>query len=161
MKILLKVPGYTDTTFDNYENLNFIWEIIENYPNAKLEIVDENKETIVTDKDDVKESIDTVVNVENSDVKEVTLKYIVPKQVTFTQRFQDRLNTDISDILDSVYPNFFVIDSIKFEDNDEITDSMNMYIIIKALNEEATNSLSYLDKNVEYIIKDLVDYYIK
>lgn len=44
-KIILQCPNYKDSVFDSYEDLNIIWQIIENYKDCKLVIVYDNNES--------------------------------------------------------------------------------------------------------------------
>lgn len=44
MKIILKCPGYKDSIFDSYEDLNIIWQILDNYDNCTVEVVYEEKD---------------------------------------------------------------------------------------------------------------------
>lgn len=160
MKIILRVPGYSDVTFNSYENLNLIWEIMENYKDCSIiPVYDENATTATTVEDEVKveENIESV----NEVTKEVLLSYQVPKSVTFTSRFQNRINKELTDVLDSVYPDCFVITSIKFDEIEDNTEDMLMTIHVQAKTDDAIDKLRFLDKNVEFIVKDLVDYYIQ
>lgn len=160
MKIILRVPGYSDVTFNSYENLNLIWEIMENYKDCSIiPVYDENVTTATTVEDEVKveENIESV----NEVTKEVLLSYQVPKSVTFTSRFQNRINKELTDVLDSVYPDCFVITSIKFDEIEDNTEDMLMTIHVQAKTDDAIDKLRFLDKNVEFIVKDLVDYYIQ
>lgn len=158
MKIVLHIPNYGDYTFESYEDLNIIWEIMESYKDCTISLVyDDAPQSLEQDEGTiVKESVESINNEEGT----AHLQYIVPKSVTFTQRFQDRINKEVSDILNSVYPDMFNISGIRFEDIEPDSENMKMYIDVKANNESALNTINYLDKNVEYIIKDLVDYYI-
>lgn len=186
MKIILRIPGYNDIIFEDYEDLNVLWQVLENYSNCQLLIVnneeqsEEPVETEIPRKTDTKTEIprekteegltncsDTIgteiaEDIGSTDIEkaEATLKYSVPKSVTFTQRFQDRVSKEITDILNSVYPGLFSIDNISYKDKVNDDENMDMFINIKANSEEGMNSLIYLDKNVEYIMKDLIDYYI-
>ena len=160
MKIILRVPGYSNVTFNSYENLNLIWEIMENYKDCSIiPVYDENTTTATTVEDEVKveENIENV----NEVTKEVLLSYQVPKSVTFTSRFQNRINKELTDVLDSVYPDCFVITSIKFDEIEDNTEGMLMTIHVQAKTDDAIDKLRFLDKNVEFIVKDLVDYYIQ
>lgn len=160
MKIILRVPGYSDVTFNSYENLNLIWEIMENYKDCSIiPVYDENTTAFTTVEDEVKveENIESV----NEVTKEVLLSYQVPKSVTFTSRFQNRINKELTDVLDSVYPDCFIITSIKFDEIEDNTEDMLMTIHVQAKTDDAIDKLRFLDKNVEFIVKDLVDYYIQ
>lgn len=162
MKILLRVPGYSDVTFDNYEDLNVIWQILENYKNCELKIIsDDNNDDIQTqiesdEQTEVKEAIESID--ENSNT--ATLAYIVPKSITFTQRFQERVNKEITAILNSVYPDSFIITSISYKDIETDKENMQMVISIEANDSKGMENLKYLDSNVEYIMKDIIDYYL-
>ena len=147
MKVILKVPGYTDTTFDSYEDLNFIWEILANYKDCSLEVIYEDTNNM----EPIKETVD------NKKDNKAVFSYEVPKQVTFTKRFQDRVKEEIEDVLNSVYSYGFEIEDIKFKDDE----NMIMSITIKALNSDSMNAIDYLDENIGFIIKDLIDYYMK
>lgn len=150
MKIILKCPGYSDTVFNSYENLNIIWELIENYNNITLEVVKDDKDT------NVNESISSInSNLENTQIE---FKYEVPKDIVFTQRFQDRVNHDISSILQSVYPEQFDITYIKFSEN---RNTMYMLVGVDISKKDTEISLDFLDENIGYIVKDLIDYYIE
>lgn len=146
-KVSLKIPGYKDIVFDSYENLNLIWEIIEEYPNCKIEVISKDDSKIT-------ENIENFNNKSN----EAILNFSVPKKVTFTSRFQERVKNEIENILSSVYPDMFEISKISYEDFDE--NDMIMAINISAKNEKGISNLKYLDKNVEFILKDLIDYYL-
>ena len=162
MKIILRVPGYSDVTFNSYENLNLIWEIMENYKDCSIIPVYDNSEdktttTVVEDDVKIEENIENV----NEVTKDVILSYQVPKSVTFTSRFQNRINKELTDVLDSVYPDCFIITSIKFAEIEDNNEDMLMMIHVQAKTDDAIDKLKFLDKNVEFIIKDLVDYYIQ
>lgn len=146
-KISLSIPGYRDIIFDSYENLNIIWEILEEYPNCKIQVITEEESKI-------NESIENFDKENN----EAILTFLVPKKVTFTSRFQERVKNEIESILSSVYPDMFEISKISYEDFDE--NDMIMAINISAKNEKGISNLKYLDKNVEFILKDLIDYYL-
>lgn len=148
-KIILSVPGYSDTVFDYYEDLNFIWQVLDNFRGASLRIV----------YDEDKKQVDEAVSTEEE--KYTILEYKVPKSVTFTQRFQDRVTKEITSVLDAVYPDCFSISEVKYEDIEDDMDNMLMKIRVDANNDNtAMNALKFLDNNVEYIIGDLVNYYI-
>lgn len=162
MKIILRVPGYSDVTFNSYENLNIIWEIMENYKDCSIIPIydNEDKTTTTTTVDDtikVEENVESV----NEVTKEVLLSYQVPKSVTFTSRFQNRINKELTDVLDSVYPDCFIITNIKFDEIEDNIEDMLMTIHVQAKTDDAIDKLRFLDKNVEFIVKDLVDYYIQ
>lgn len=152
MKIALRVPGYSDVVFDSYEDLNIIWEFLDHYPDYDTELI------IIKDNDEkkIEEKVENVDEV----VKSATLTYTVPKSVTFTQRFQERVQKEINDILNSVYPDSFSIVSITYGDIEDDLENMTMNIEIEAINDKGMENLKYLDKNVEYIMKDLIDYYL-
>lgn len=155
MKIILRAPGYTDVTFDAYEDLNIIWQILEGYKNCELKIVyDENNET--EEQTEVKEAVETIDDINNT----ATLAYIVPKSITFTQRFQERVNKEITAILNSVYPDSFIITNISYKDIETDKENMQMVINIEATDSKGMENLKYLDSNVEYIMKDIIDYYL-
>lgn len=162
MKILLRVPGYSDVTFDNYEDLNVIWQILENYKNCELKIIsDDNNDDIQTqiesdEQTEVKEAIESIDEKDNT----ATLAYIVPKSITFTQRFQERVNKEITAILNSVYPDSFIITNISYKDIETDKENMQMVISIEANDSKGMENLKYLDSNVEYIMKDIIDYYL-
>lgn len=157
MKIILRVPGYTDVTFDAYEDLNIIWQILEGYKDCELKIVyDENTNTATEEQTEVKEAIENIDETNNT----ATLTYIVPKSITFTQRFQERVNKEITTILNSVYPDNFIINNISYKDIETDKENMQMIISIEANNSKGMENLKYLDSNVEYIMKDIIDYYL-
>lgn len=156
MKIVLRVPHYSDVVFNSYEDLNFIWKVIENYNDCQLIVVDNEDEEEFDKQQEVQENIETVDEITNT----VTLTYLVPKSVTFTQRFQERIVKEVFEVLNTVYPEQFEITSVKYQDIEENPDEMKMVIEIKAANDKGLESLKYLDNNVEYIIKDLVEYYL-
>lgn len=152
---LNKTSNYTKMlkdimTFTNkyVENIDYNIIIYQTEENTNLSV--NNKE------EKIEESVENIDTVNNS----AQLKYTIPKSVIFTQRFQDRIRKDIIEILDSVYPNYFTIDNILFDDNYD--DSMTMIVNISAdiNNDKALKELDNLDKNVEFIVKDLVDYYL-
>lgn len=159
MRIIARIPNKKNIIYNSFEDLNSIWMLLNDYKNVELAILD--------DKEEINESIINEIPLKTSPtpLNMVTLNYTVPKKVTFTQRFQDRIKKEISDILNTVYPNMFVVDDIAYNDITDDDENMFMYINIKVNeeagnSEEAINKLNYLDKNVEYILKDIVDYYI-
>lgn len=156
MKIILRVPHYSDIVFESYEDLNFIWKVVEEYNDCQLIIVDDEDEEEFDKQQEVKENIETVAD----DDDYAVLSFLVPKSVTFTQRFQDRVKKEIIEILDSVYPNSFNIKDITYNDIDDDLDNMKMIIRIKAVSDSGTENLKYLDKNVEFIMNDLINYYL-
>lgn len=157
MKIILRAPGYTDVTFDAYEDLNVIWQILEGYKDCELKIVyDESTDTEIEEQTEVKEAIESIDETNNTAI----LAYIVPKSITFTQRFQERVNKEITTILNSVYPDNFIITNISYKDIETDKENMQMVISIEANNSKGMENLKYLDSNVEYIMKDIVDYYL-
>lgn len=187
MKIILRVVGYSDIIFENYEDLNVIWSILENYDDCQLiisknteegaeepvetEVPRKSEEIIETEVKRTEESLTNPCDVGVTEVSEdigstddekaeAILKYSVPKSVTFTQRFQDRVSKEITDILNNVYPGMFIIDNISYKDKPDDEENMEMFITIKATSTDGMSSLVYLDRNVEYIMKDLIDYYI-
>lgn len=156
MKIILRVPHYSDMVFESYEDLNFIWKVVEEYNDCQLIIVDDEDEEEFDKQQEVKENIETVAD----DDGYAVLSFLVPKSVTFTQRFQDRVKKEIIEILDSVYPNSFNIKDITYNDIDDDLDNMKMIIRIKAVSDSGAENLKYLDKNVEFIMNDLINYYL-
>lgn len=156
MKIILRVPHYSDIVFESYEDLNLIWKVVEEYNDCQLIIVDDEDEEEFDKQQEVKENIETVAD----DDDYAVLSFLVPKSVTFTQRFQDRVKKEIIEILDSVYPNSFSIKDITYNDIDDDSDNMKMVIRIKAVSDSGTENLKYLDKNVEFIMNDLINYYL-
>lgn len=161
VKIDLNIPSYASITFENYEDLNLIWEVLENYKDCSLsviydETVDVPSDTSDLQQEEVSEDIAVVDNVADT----ADLVYKVPKSVTFTQRFQSRINKELTDVLNAVYPDYFNIDSISFEDIEDDSENMKMLIKISAKDEQYMIALKYLDENVQYIIEDLVNYYI-
>lgn len=152
-KIILTAPGYTPVTFDSYEDLNYIWQILENYPNCKLEIVNDNN---TENEVEIPESIISSDEINNK----VICEYDIPKSVVFTSRFQDRIKKDIEEVLSSVYPNYYEISSIGYRDNEENLESIKLILSIKALSDDAMNTIKYIDDNIKYIINDLVEYYL-
>lgn len=156
MKIILRVPHYSDMVFESYEDLNLIWKVVEEYNDCQLIIVDDEDEEEFDKQQEVKENIETVAD----DDDYAVLSFLVPKSVTFTQRFQDRVKKEIIEILDSVYPNSFNIKDITYNDIDDDLDNMKMIIRIKAVSDSGTENLKYLDKNVEFIMNDLINYYL-
>lgn len=185
MKIILRIVGYNDIVFESYEDLNVLWSILENYENCQLiisrdekaeepvktEVPRESEEIVETEVKRTEEGLTNPCDIVGTEIAEdigstdeknaeAVLKYSVPKSVTFTQRFQDRVSKEITDILNNVYPNMFIIDNISYKDKPDDGDNMEMFITIKATSDDGMNSLVYLDRNVEYIMKDLIDYYI-
>lgn len=156
MKIVLRVPHYSDIVFKSYEDLNLIWKVVEEYNDCQLIIVDDEDEEEFDKQQEVKENIETVAD----DDDYAVLSFLVPKSVTFTQRFQDRVKKEIIEILDSVYPNSFNIKDITYNDIDDDLDNMKMIIRIKAVSDSGAENLKYLDKNVEFIMNDLINYYL-
>lgn len=156
MKIILRVPHYSDIVFKSYEDLNLIWKVVEEYNDCQLIIVDDEDEEEFDKQQEVKENIETVAD----DDDYAVLSFLVPKSVTFTQRFQDRVKKEIIEILDSVYPNSFNIKDITYNDIDDDSDNMKMIIRIKAVSDSGAENLKYLDKNVEFIMNDLINYYL-
>lgn len=156
MKIILRVPHYSDIVFKSYEDLNLIWKVVEEYNYCQLIIVDDEDEEEFDKQQEIKENIETVAD----DDDYAVLSFLVPKSVTFTQRFQDRVKKEIIEILDSVYPNSFNIKDITYNDIDDDLDNMKMIIRIKAVSDSGTENLKYLDKNVEFIMNDLINYYL-
>lgn len=156
MKIILRVPHYSDMVFESYEDLNLIWKVIEDYNGCQLIVVDDEDEEEFDKQQEIKENIETVADDDDCAV----LSFLVPKSVTFTQRFQDRVKKEIIEILDSVYPNSFSIKDITYNDIDDDSDNMKMIIRIKAVSDSGTENLKYLDKNVEFIMNDLINYYL-
>lgn len=156
MKIILRVPHYSDIVFESYEDLNLIWKVVEEYNDCQLIIVDDEDEEEFDKQQEIKENIETVAD----DDDYAVLSFLVPKSVTFTQRFQDRVKKEIIEILDSVYPNSFNIKDITYNDIDDDLDNMKMIIRIKAVSDSGTENLKYLDKNVEFIMNDLINYYL-
>lgn len=102
---------------------------------------------------EIEESVN--LNTQNDSIE---LQYTVPKVVAFTSRFQYRIENEVEDILNNIYPNCFKIREVVYKENND--DNMIMAIQIEANTENAIDKLKDLDKNVEYIIKDLVEYYI-
>ena len=156
MKIVLRVPHYSDVVFESYEDLNLIWKVVEEYNDCQLIIVYNKDEEEFDKQQEIKENIETVAD----DNDYAVLSFLVPKSVTFTQRFQDRVKKEIIEILDSVYPNSFNIKDITYNDIDDDLDNMKMIIRIKAVSDSGTENLKYLDKNVEFIMNDLINYYL-
>lgn len=156
-QLKLKIPERNkEILFRDYEDLNVIWRVLEDYKNCTIEIVYDD----VDQKLDIKEDInsdDIVTNKENTVNQDyVNLNFVVPKTVIFKQRFQDRVKTEVLDVLNSVYGNnSFILDSVKYEELD--SENMNMIITIRS---EQKDKLQYLDSNVAYIMKDLIDYYM-
>lgn len=163
-KITLKVPGHDDVIFDSYEDLNVIWMVLDDYKDVKLEVINEDKQNL---EDNIKEEDNKVEEslVVNEDIESVDetnnttkLVYPIPKNVVFTQRFQDRVEKEITNILNAVYPNLFTVLSTQYSES-SIPDTMNIAIDIKANGDNSFTQLNQLDDNVRYIIDDMVSYY--
>ena len=75
MKIILRVPGYSDVTFNSYENLNIIWEIMENYKDCSIiPIYDEDKTTTTTAVDD-SVKVEKISDQEEKEMLDMLKKY--------------------------------------------------------------------------------------
>lgn len=166
MKIVLKVPGYTDVIFNNYEDLNFIWDVLNNYKNCTLEIIKDNEEKdnkeIVETEDIKEEEVKEDININNVQENDnITVSYIIPKKVVFTSRFQDSIKNDVSKLLNSVFPNCFNIENISYKEIKDDRENMQLNIDIK-INENceaAIDKIYGVDEDIKYIVDDLVDYY--
>lgn len=136
-------------TEDNIQDIfNVLNENENNLIYANLEIdLDENKE--------ISESVKNLDY--NNDI--ALLHYNIPKQIVFTQKFQDRIKKEIASIIESVYPESYDVINITYDEGDKEGD-MQINIEIQAKTDKALNTIEYLDNNVKYIVENIVDYYI-
>lgn len=91
--------------------------------------------------------------------KNIDLIYDVPKNVAFTQRFQDRVKHDIPNIIESVYDDCKVVNIYWVDKGDE--NKMTLTIMVEFASENFDKYSKYLDENVGYAVKDIVNYYSK
>lgn len=149
--ITLILPNNEKVVFTE-NNIKNIFDILnkneENLLYADLKIdLDENKE--------ISESVKDL----NYDNNTALLHYDIPKQVVFTQKFQDRIKKEITSIIESVYPESYNVIGITYNEGDK-EENMQINIEIQAKTDNAINTIKYLDDNVKYIVENIVDYYI-
>ena len=137
---------FTENSIKNI--FNILNKNEENLLYADLKIdLDENKE--------ISESVKDL----NYDNNTALLHYDIPKQVVFTQKFQDRIKKEITSIIESVYPESYNVIGITYNEGDK-EENMQINIEIQAKTDNAINTIKYLDDNVKYIVENIVDYYI-
>lgn len=149
--ITLTLPNNEKLIFTE-DNIKNIFDILnkneENLLYTDLEInLDENKEISESVKD---------LNYNNNTA---SLHYNIPKQVVFTQKFQDRIKKEIASIIESVYPESYNVINITYNESDK-EENMQINIEIQAKTDDAIDTIKYLDDNVKYIVENIVDYYI-
>lgn len=149
--ITLILPNNEKVVFTE-NNIKNIFDILnkneENLLYADLKIdLDENKE--------ISESVKDL----NYDNNTALLHYDIPKQVVFTQKFQDRIKKEITSIIESVYPESYNVIGITYNEGDK-EENMQINIEIQAKTDNAISTIKYLDDNVKYIVENIVDYYI-
>lgn len=143
----------------NNEKVVFTENSIKNI----FDILNKNEENLLyadlkIDLDENKEISESVKDL-NYDNNTALLHYDIPKQVVFTQKFQDRIKKEITSIIESVYPESYNVIGITYNEGDK-EENMQINIEIQAKTDNAINTIKYLDDNVKYIVENIVDYYI-
>lgn len=151
--ITLKLPD-EELIFDE-NNINEIFDKLNSVNEQDLVYTDLILNLAENKNEEISEAIETV-DFENNTV---SLHYDIPKQVVFTQKFQDRIKKEISSIIESVYPESYDVVNISYNEGDK-EGNMQINIDIQAKTEKAINTIEYLDNNVKYIVENIVDYYI-
>lgn len=151
-ELYLNIPGYekiyVTSAEDITEILNEVDEQDAKFSTINLVVADTNNNMIA---EDIVPSF--------KDTNEVKLKYNVPKQIVFTQKFQDRIKKEIPSVIESVYPEQYDIIDISY--NTVTNDNVELSIYIKAKTENASQNLKYLDENIGYTVNNIIDYYNK
>ena len=147
-KIKLRLPD-GDIYFDMDNTISDIFKSLNEsdllYADVSL-VIDDDKEKISE-------------KVTKIDDNSASLYYDLPKNIAFTNKFQDRIKKEVPSIIESVYPDYYEITKINYIDETE--DSIKLNIEILAKSEDAVNSLQYLDNNIGYIVDDILNYYSK
>lgn len=152
----LVIPGYHAIKLNDNTTIGDIFDIIDQ---AELSFSDRLDVRVNLDFDfdeeDQVEEISEMATQRNKDT--ITLSYEIPKNIAFTNKFQDRIRREIPDVIESVYPNLYSVGSFTFAE--DLPSQMKLSIQIKALTPDAVKNMSYLDENVNYIVEDIVEYY--
>lgn len=154
MKILLTIPGHDKVTFNSYEDLNIIWQIAEEYPNCEIELIYNEKEEYNEEEKEVNERVLS----ESEDT--YIFEYKIPKLIVFQKRFQDRLSSEVAEVLNNVYPDKFNILDIYYSDNDG--SNINVVFKIEILDKNNFDvTAQNIDEGLNMTIQNLVDYYME
>lgn len=151
MKVLLTVPGHDKITFNSYEDLNIIWQIAEEYPDCEIKLV-------YNEKEEYNKEVNERVLSESEDA--YTFEYKVPKLIVFQKRFQDRLSSEVAEVLNNVYPDRFNILDIYYSNNDG--SNINVVFKIEILDKDNFDiTAQNIDEGLNMTIQNLVDYYME
>lgn len=143
---------YTGKFRFNKDNINSFFDIInssdveDDYLYCDINVILENKE-----QEEISE------NIIQEDSEKIYLTYVVPKNLVFTQKFQDRIKKEIPSVIEEVYPNQYIIEDFNYSEFD--SDNMNLNLTVK-INDSKQDS-KYLDNDIGYIVEDIVNYYKK
>ena len=155
-EIELVLP-YTGSFKFNKNNIDQFFDTINRctderdylYSGVIIHLEDENEE------EEEEEQISE--NIEHEENNMIYLSYTAPKELAFTQKFQDRIKKEVPAVIDTIYPDIYNFKEILYSDNGD--DTMNLNFIVESLTEE--NGSKYLDKDVGFTIDDIINYYKK
>lgn len=114
-------------------------------------------DAVETDTDTNTTPVDERVKQQNKDT--LLVSYDIPKKIAFTQKFQDRIRTEIPDVIDSVYHNLYDIKDISFIEDS--TETIKLNIKVKCNTPDAVRNQDYLNDNIGYIVDNIIKYYTK
>lgn len=156
MKVLLTIPGHDEIIFNSYEDLNIIWQIVEEYLDCEIKLIyDKEKKTEINDEET---KIDERVLSENEDA--YTFEYKIPKLIVFQKKFQDRLSSEVAEVLNNVYPGKFNILDVYYGDSDG--NNINVVFKIEILDKDNFDvTAQNIDEGLDMTIQNLVDYYME
>lgn len=165
-KMKVDLPGRKVVYFESNKTIQDVLD----YINSQLDYIGRRDIPFITAEialdfktDDYEDDDDDQSKRISEDIKEtgknsIDLYYSVPKNLAFTQRFQDRIKYDIPNVIESVYDDCKITD-IAYVDEDE--ENMKLTINVESTNENFMKHSKYLDKNVGFIVNDIIEYYNK
>lgn len=153
MKVLLTIPGHDEIIFNSYEDLNIIWQIAEEYSDCEIKLIYDTKKTV-----DNETEVNERVLSENEDA--YTFEYKIPKLIVFQKKFQDRLSSEVAEVLNNVYPGKFNILDVYYGDSDG--NNINVVFKIEILDKNNFDvTAQNIDEGLNMTIQNLVDYYME
>lgn len=160
-KIQLDIPGQAFKYFKSDDKIEDIFDYINSVQIDKEDLPFIDIRLIFDDyvnSDDIKdEEVEERVVQRNKDT--LSVFFDIPKEIAFTQKFQERIKSEVPAVLEAIYPGLYNITDIKFTEETPSTIRLNFQI--KAKTEDAVKNQDYLEENISYVIKDIINYYQK
>lgn len=158
-RIELRLPGKENVYFDLDNSVGDIFNYISENLNLNTagDVAFIDIDVCDLKVEDDNQTAEIAESVVDNGKGNIDLIYDVPKNLAFTQRFQDRIKHEIPNIIESVYDDCKVV-GIYWLDQEN---TMKLTISVEFSNENHEKYSKYLDENVGYAIDDMISYYSK